>query len=51
MASDNDIVEIVDEIVDDIDPRTIEREAERLGLTTDELINRVVTELKSRIGA
>ena len=48
-ALDDDIVEVVDEIVDDIDPMRIEREAKRLDITTGVLMDRIVTELKARI--
>lgn len=47
--SENDIVEVVDEIVDDIDPPNIKREAERLGISTDELLDRIVVEVKARL--
>jgi hypothetical protein len=47
--SENDIVEVVDEIVDDMDPTRVESEAERLGITTDNLIDRCVHEMKSRL--
>jgi hypothetical protein len=47
--TEEDIVEVVDEIADDVDPPRIEREADRLGLTPDELLNRVVTEVMTRL--
>ena len=44
-----DLLEVVDEITDDLDPARIEQEAERYGLTTDELLGMVVTETRARI--
>lgn len=49
MDIEDDREEVVDEIVDDMDPVRIDREADRLDLTVDELIARVVTELKARL--
>jgi hypothetical protein len=49
MPAEQDIIDTVDEIVDDIDPVRIEREADRLGLSTDELIERVLHQLKTRV--
>lgn len=47
--SNDDISEIVDEIADDVDPVRIEREAERLGLKPEQLLDRVVNEVMARI--
>jgi hypothetical protein len=47
--NENDIVEVVDEIVDDVDPSRIEREAERLGISKDELMSRILNELRARL--
>jgi hypothetical protein len=55
MTTEQDIIDIVDEIVDDIDPVRIETEASRLwpdargGWAQDQLIDRVVNELKARL--
>ena len=49
MTTDDDVVEIVDELVDELDPVRVEREAERLGLSVDELLARIVAETKDRI--
>jgi len=46
---DDDIVEVVDEIVDDIDPTRIESEAKRLNITVDVLMTRVIAELSARL--
>lgn len=46
---DNDIVEVVDEIVDDLDPMRLEREAHRLALTTEQLLKRVIAETRARL--
>lgn len=45
---EEDIIEVVDEIADQADPARIASEAERLGITTDDLIDRVAFELKVR---
>jgi hypothetical protein len=44
----DDLSEVVDEIVDDMDPLRLENEAERLGVTVVELIDRVAVEAKAR---
>jgi hypothetical protein len=50
-ASEQDIVETVDEIVDDIDPLRVDREAERLGIdAVPDLTNRIQAELLARLG-
>lgn len=49
MTLNDDIIEVVDEIVDDIDPSRVDRLAGRLELTHDELIERIVNELKARL--
>jgi len=50
MTEQSEIAEVVDEIVDDLDPPRIEREADRFGMTTDQLIVRVIKELNDRLG-
>lgn len=47
--SEDDVSEVVDELADELDPARVEREAERLGVTVDELLQRVVTEVKARL--
>jgi hypothetical protein len=49
MADDDDIVQVVDEIVDDMDPLRIENEINRLGIPLDTLLQRVLVELKDRL--
>jgi hypothetical protein len=49
MSTESDIIEVVDEIVDDMNPPRIESEAERLGLTPEELLARVTAEALSRL--
>jgi len=49
MPDEQDVVDVVDEIVDDIDPSRFMREAAKLGLTVEELIGRVANELRARI--
>lgn len=49
MSVEDDIVEVVDEFADALDPSRVEREAERLGLTVAELLDRIVTEVKARL--
>lgn len=49
MSNNDEISEIVDEIVDDLDPARIEREARRLGITVDDLLARIVTEMNARL--
>lgn len=49
-TEEEDISEVVDEIVDDMDPTRITREAEMLGIKEDELLRRVNNEMKARIG-
>ena len=46
---EGDLSDLVDEIVDELDPARIEMEADHYGLTTDEFMGRVVTELRARI--
>lgn len=46
---EDDIVEVVDEIADEVNPDRIDREARRLGISTDELLDRVVVEIKARL--
>jgi hypothetical protein len=49
MSNDDEISEIVDEIVDEMNPVRVEREAERLGITVDDLLARIVTEMNARL--
>ena len=49
MASEQDILETVDEAADRLDPVAVEAEAERLGLSVDAFLARVITELKARL--
>lgn len=49
--SEQDVLEVVDEIADDVDPTRVEDAADRLGLTVDYLLGRVVSEVKTRIGS
>jgi hypothetical protein len=46
---EQDVLEVVDELADDLDPPRVERRAEQLGLSVDELLGRVVAEVKTRI--
>lgn len=45
----DDISEVVDELADELNPPRVEREAERLGISVDELLQRVVTEVTARL--
>lgn len=47
--SEQDLLEIVDEMADTLDPTRVEAEAERFGITPEDLIDRVAHELKSRL--
>lgn len=47
--SESDIIEIVDEIADDVDPVRIERAADRLGISPAELLKRVMAEVEARL--
>lgn len=47
--STQDILQVVDEFADALDPDRILAEAERLGLTVAELLRRIVTEVEARI--
>lgn len=47
--SEQDILEVVDEFVDNLDPSRLESEAERLGITVEVLLERIVNEAKVRI--
>jgi hypothetical protein len=49
MNLEDDRTEVVDELVDALDPAHVAREAERLDLALDELLARVVTEVKARL--
>lgn len=43
-----DVLEVVDEFVDNLDPSRLESEADRLGLTVEALIDRIAVEAKAR---
>jgi hypothetical protein len=45
---ENDIEEVVDEFVDALDVPHLESEAERLGITRDDLLARIMNEAKAR---
>ena len=45
-----DEVEVVDEFVYALNTPRLEAEAERLGLTAEQLLDRIVIEAKARIG-
>ncbi|HWI69266.1 MAG TPA: hypothetical protein VNS88_12965 [Nitrospiraceae bacterium] len=47
MNEEDDIAEAVDSIVDDVDV-DIEREADKLGISSSELADRVANEIKAR---
>lgn len=49
MTNESDVGEVVDEIVDDLDVNRLEDEAERLGLKSAELLERVITEARARL--
>lgn len=49
MTIEDEIIEVVDEIADDINPERIDREAERLEITAADLMDRVRQEVLSRI--
>lgn len=51
MARDieDDTSEVVDEIADDLNTERIQREAQRLGISEEELLDRVVVEAKARL--
>lgn len=49
MNDENDVAEVVDEIVDDLDPNRLEDEAERLGIKPVDLLERVITEARARL--
>jgi division protein CdvB (Snf7/Vps24/ESCRT-III family) len=49
MGMQDDIIEVVDEIVDDINPNRVDRVLEQLDLTLDDLMTRVTNELKARL--
>lgn len=46
---EQDIIDVVDEFVDALDPPRVFSEAERLGITTDWLLVRIGEETKTRI--
>jgi hypothetical protein len=50
MDREQEISEVVDEFADELDPIRIRSEAERLGITAESLLDRIVTETKTRIG-
>jgi hypothetical protein len=47
--NEQELIDVVDEIVDDLNPPRIESEAERLGVSITELMTRVVKELNARL--
>lgn len=49
MAKQQDIIEVVDEFADAINPDRVLDEAERLGLTVEELMERVKVEVMTRV--
>jgi hypothetical protein len=51
MAADREqeIMDVVDEFADALNPPVVESEAERLGLTVEELLRRVVAEVQERL--
>jgi hypothetical protein len=49
MTNEGDIVEVVDEFVDNLDPPQIASEAERLQITVDGLLDRIIHEVKARL--
>jgi hypothetical protein len=51
MGTEDDIVDVVDEIVDDMNVTRMQDEAERLDIGMDVLIQRVVAEVRSRTHA
>lgn len=48
--NEQDILEVVDEFTDELRPERIEDEADRLGITVDNLLERIVKETKARLG-
>jgi len=46
---DEDIGLVVDEIVDDMDPARLEREAGRLNIPVEQLLDRVLVEARYRV--
>ena len=46
---EDDIIDVVDEFADALDPIRIDAEAERLGITAATLLDRIVTEAKARL--
>lgn len=46
---EEDIVDVVDEVVDDVDVVRLQREAHRLGIAIEELIDRIQNEIKARL--
>jgi hypothetical protein len=49
MTTEDDIAEVVDEIADDVNPPRLAGEAERLGITAEELLAKVTVEVLSRL--
>jgi hypothetical protein len=47
--TDDEIVEIVDEIADELNPHFIYAEAKRLGLSMEDLLERVTVEVRARV--
>lgn len=47
--NENNVEEIVEEIAHDVNPKRINREAERLGIAPAELLRRVMNEVENRL--
>lgn len=51
MASDQDIAEVIDEFVDDLNISRLHNEAERLDISIEDLLIRILNEAKERINS
>jgi hypothetical protein len=49
MTREEEIAQVVDEFVDDLNVSSVESEASRLGMSTQELINEIAEEAKRRV--
>jgi hypothetical protein len=49
MDNEDDVAEVVDEMADELDPVHVLSEANRLGVSVDDLLDRVVAEVKARL--
>lgn len=49
MSNADDIAEVVDEIVDDLDPDRVVREATRLGMSVARLLDAIMVETTARL--